>query len=108
MTNLLLMAFDLTEPMPWERLIAMPSEYQAAYITGIIGQFGATDEMLADLFGVHKNTVAQRRKKLGVKPGCDGGIRARTGWMAWCRGRANRVAELTKELETTHPEVTVL
>jgi len=108
MTNLLLVAFDLSAPMSGKQFTRMPEDYQRAYLDGLIGRFGATDPMLAKMFGVHTNTVYLWRRRLGVE--CCGGrtdTADLTGWSAW-RRTENRCRELGGLIESEHPEVTVL
>ena len=76
--------FPADQPMKWEKFQRLPKCWQAEYLNRVIGRFGATDPCLADMFGVHVNTLARARKLLGVDPG---GGRMRTkdkkAWDAW-------------------------
>lgn len=108
MTNLLLIAFDLSAPMKGAQFIKLPEDYQRAYLDGLIGRFGVTDPMLAKMFGIHTNTMYLWRRRLGVD--CSSGhpdAEDRANWYAWLRTE-NRCRELGGLIESEHPEVTVL
>lgn len=111
MTNLLLLAFDLSAPMSWSAFRQMPEDYQTAYLDGLIGRFGATDEMLSLMFGIHRNDIRYWRKKLGVDPagwhGRGPGPADLSRWYEWLRSDG-RGAALKTQIEREHPEVTVI
>lgn len=110
MTNLLLLAFDLSAPMTGEQFLRMPEEYRRAYLDGLIGRFGATDKMMAAMFGVHQNTVFNWRARLGVDCSCGCGCRdaeARFAWRNWLKNTRART-DLLEALAREHPEVTLI
>jgi transposase len=115
MTNLLLMAFDLSAPMTGKQFLLLPKDYRRVYLDGLIGRFGTSDEMLSEMFGIHKNTIFRWRKELGVDASGYGTLGMSRNpsaadlarWHEWLQ-TGSRCAALKSQIEEEHPEVTVL
>ena len=58
--------YKLDEPMRWDDFKAMPVDLQKQYLTYLVETYGATNEMLGDMFYVHPTHVGTVKKALGV------------------------------------------
>ena len=58
--------YKLDEPMRWDDFKAMPADLQKKYLTNLVETYGATNEMLGDMFYVHPTHVGAVKKALGV------------------------------------------
>ena len=58
--------YKLDEPMKWDDFKAMPVDLQKKYLTNLVETYGATNEMLGDMFYVHPTHVGAVKKALGV------------------------------------------
>ena len=58
--------YKLDEPMKWDDFKAMPVDLQKQYLTNLVETYGATNEMLGDMFYVHPTHVGAVKKALGV------------------------------------------
>ena len=58
--------YKLDEPMRWDDFKAMPVDLQKQYLTNLVETYGATNEMLGDMFYVHPTRVGTVKKALGV------------------------------------------
>ena len=58
--------YKLDEPMRWDDFKSMPVDLQKQYLTYLVETYGATNEMLGDMFYVHPTHVGAVKKALGV------------------------------------------
>ena len=58
--------YKLDAPMGWDDFKAMPVDLQKKYLTNLVETYGATNEMLGDMFYVHPTHVGAVKKALGV------------------------------------------
>lgn len=58
--------YKLDEPMRWDDFKSMPVDLQKRYLSNLIETYGATNEMLGDMFYVHPTRVGAVKKALGV------------------------------------------
>ena len=58
--------YKLDAPMRWDDFKAMPVDLQKQYLTNLVETYGATNEMLGDMFYVHPTHVGTVKKALGV------------------------------------------
>ena len=58
--------YKLDEPMRWDDFKSMPVDLQKKYLTNLVETYGATNEMLGDMFYVHPTYVGAMKKALGV------------------------------------------
>ena len=58
--------YKLDAPMRWADFKAMPVDLQKKYLTNLVETYGATNEMLGDMFYVHPTRVGTVKKALGV------------------------------------------
>ena len=58
--------YKLDAPMMWDDFKAMPVDLQKQYLTYLVETYGATNEMLDDMFYVHPTHVGAVKKALGV------------------------------------------
>ena len=58
--------YKLDEPMRWDDFKTMPVDLQKQYLTNLVETYGATNEMLGDMFYVHPTHVGTVKKALGV------------------------------------------
>lgn len=58
--------YKLDAPMRWDDFKAMPVDLQKKYLTNLVETYGATNEMLGDMFYVHPTRVGTVKKALGV------------------------------------------
>ena len=58
--------YKLDAPMRWDDFKAMPVDLQKQYLTNLVETYGATNEMLGDMFYVHPTHVGSVKKALGV------------------------------------------
>lgn len=85
--------YKLNAPMKWDAFKEMPDDLKREYMEGLQKNYGATDAMMAQMFGVHIQSVFDMRKKLGVSAP-NRGFRSREQmerrtevWDAFCEGR---------------------
>ena len=100
--------YKLDEPMRWDDFKAMPVDLQKQYLTYLVETYGATNEMLGDMFYVHPTHVGTVKKALGVVShnphrliGEKKAIRDQM-WAAFCNGvvgGGDAVKEMPKEPE---------
>lgn len=98
--------YKLDEPMRWDDFKAMPVDLQKQYLTNLVETYGATNEMLGDMFYVHPTHVGAIKKALGVVShnphrliGEKKAIRDQM-WAAFCNGvvgGGDAVKEMHKE-----------
>lgn len=58
--------YKLDAPMRWDDFKEMPVDLQKKYLTYLVETYGATNEMLGDMFYVHPTHVGTVKKALGV------------------------------------------
>ena len=58
--------YKLAEPKRWDDCKAMPVDLQKQYLPNLVETYGATNEMLGDMFYVHPTHVGAVKKALGV------------------------------------------
>ena len=58
--------YKLDAPMRWDDFKEMPADLQKQYLTYLVETYGATNEMLGDMFYVHPTHVGAIKKALGV------------------------------------------
>ena len=58
--------YKLDAPMGWDDFKSMPVDLQKKYMTNLVETYGATNEMLGDMFYVHPTHVGAVKKALGV------------------------------------------
>ena len=58
--------YKLDAPMRWDDFKEMPADLQKQYLTYLVETYGATNEMLGDMFYVHPTYVGAVKKALGV------------------------------------------
>ena len=58
--------YKLDAPMRWDDFKAMPVDLQKQYLTNLVETYGATNEMLGDMFYVHPTHIGAVKKALGV------------------------------------------
>ena len=58
--------YKLDAPMRWDDFKDMPVDLQKQYLTNLVETYGATNEMLGDMFYVHPTNVGTVKKALGV------------------------------------------
>ena len=88
--------FKLDAPMKWDEFNTMPVDLKVKYLNHLYEQYGATAEMMAEMFGISPVTVGKWRRALNVGPGkggcgklSDEAKAARTKkWYAFCNGEA--------------------
>ena len=100
--------YKLDAPMGWDDFKAMPADLQKKYLTNLVETYGATNEMLGDMFYVHPTHVGAIKKALGVVShnprrliGDKKAIRDQM-WAAFCNGvvgGGDAVKETPKEPE---------
>ena len=61
-----MLTYKLDAPMRWDDFKAMPVDLQKQYLTNLVEAYGATNEMLGDMFYVHPTHVGAVKKALGV------------------------------------------
>ena len=100
--------YKLDAPMRWDDFKDMPVDLQKQYLTNLVETYGATNEMLGDMFYVHPTYVGAMKKALGVVShnphrviGEKKAIRDQM-WAAFCNGvigGGDAVKETPKEPE---------
>ena len=84
--------YKLDAPMRWDDFKAMPVDLQKQYLTNLVETYGATNEMLGDMFYVHPTHVGTVKKALGAVSAnphrCIGEKKAIRDqmWAAFCNG----------------------
>ena len=104
--------YKLDAPMRWDDFKAMPVDLQKQYLTNLVETYGATNEMLGDMFYVHPTHVGAVKKALGVVShnphrliGEKKAIRDQM-WAAFCNGvvgGGDAVKETPRETEKVEP-----
>lgn len=100
--------YKLDAPMRWDDFKDMPVDLQKQYLTNLVETYGATNEMLGDMFYVHPTHVGAVKKALGVVShnphrliGEKKAIRDQM-WAAFCNGvvgGGNAIKETHREPE---------
>ena len=108
-----MITYKLDEPMRWDDFKAMPVDLQKQYLTNLIETYGATNEMLGDMFYVHPTHVGAVKKALGVISNNPRhlskdkkAIRDQM-WAAFCNGvvgGGDAVKEMPKEMPKETPK----
>jgi hypothetical protein len=77
--------FDLDGPMTWKTFNKLPVTRQIEYLTRMKYERSATNDMLCEMFGVHKNIVQCRCRDLGLSFRLMGKPTQKTKeeWNAW-------------------------
>ena len=98
--------YKLDAPMMWDDFKEMPVDLQKKYLANLVETYGATNEMLGDMFYVHPTHVGTVKKALGVVShnphrliGEKKAIRDQM-WAAFCNGvvgGGDAVKEMPKE-----------
>ncbi len=96
-------AYPLNRMMTWKEFKAMPDDIKATYIELIRDKYNTTDRVLAEAFGVHRITVHNEFKRLGLCMGSGNGgkrIWDEEGFKVFCVGcDPDPVEELAEEVE---------
>lgn len=58
--------YKLGEPMPWKGFKQLPDDLKRAYLEQLHTLYGATDNMLASMFGASSLTIRHTRQNLGL------------------------------------------
>ena len=105
--------YKLDAPMRWDDFKEMPVDLQKQYLTYLVETYGATNEMLGDMFYVHPTHVGAVKKALGVVShnphrliGEKKAIRDQM-WAAFCNGvvgGGDAVKEMPKEMPKEPPK----
>ena len=109
--------YKLDAPMRWDDFKEMPADLQKQYLTYLVETYGATNEMLGDMFYVHPTYVGAVKKALGVVShnphrviGEKKDIRDHM-WAAFCNGvvgGGDAVKEMPKEMPKEPEKVETL
>ena len=86
--------YKLDAPMAWDDFCAMPRDLKIQYIENLRQLYGATNEMLSELFHVHFTTSGRMLRELGISVGKGGHTRLSwidrdirdKKWRAFCNG----------------------
>ena len=104
--------YKLDAPMMWDDFKAMPVDLQKKYLTNLVETYGATNEMLGDMFYVHPTHVGAVKKALGVVSHNPRHLSKEKKtirdqmWAAFCNGvvgGGDAVKETPKEPEKVEP-----
>ena len=102
--------YKLDAPMRWDDFKAMPADLQKQYLTNLVETYGATNEMLGDMFYVHPTHVGAVKKALGVVShnphrliGEKKAIRDQM-WAAFCNGVVGGGDAVKEPPKETHKE----
>ena len=105
--------YKLDAPMRWDDFKSMPVDLQKQYLTNLVETYGATNEMLGDMFYVHPTHVGAVKKALGVVShnphrliGEKKAIRDQM-WAAFCNGVVGG-GDAVKETPKEHEKVETL
>ena len=98
--------YKLDEPMRWDDFKAMPVDLQKKYLTNLVETYGATNELLGDMFYIHPSQIGRVKKQLGIagqkngRPDPDKKAIRDQMWAAFCNGvvgGGNAVKDTPKE-----------
>ena len=84
--------YKLDEPMRWDDFKSMPVDLQKKYLTNLVETYGATNEMLGDMFYIHPSQIGRVKKQLGIagqkngRPDPDKKAIRDQMWAAFCNG----------------------
>ena len=104
--------YKLDAPMRWDDFKSMPVDLQKKYLTNLVETYGATNEMLGDMFYVHPSQIGRVKKQLGIagqkngRPDPDKKAIRDQMWAAFCNGvvgggdAAKETPKEPKKLET--------
>ena len=82
-------SYRLNSPMSWDEFKAMPDDIKATYINLLRNKFGVPDSIVAEMMGVHKVTMPNVIKRIGLGHGVKHGGRKtwnKEGFYAWLNG----------------------
>lgn len=109
-------SYRLNEPMSWKEFLEMPDDIQIAYVKALRQKFAVADAGLGEMFGVSKDVISFRFRKLGLNKGETMKRKNwdKDGFYAWWHGveqipvqaeESDHVEELTEETAINIPEV---
>lgn len=84
--------YKLDAPMRWDDFKAMPVDLQKQYLTNLVETYGATNEMLGDMFYIHPSQIGRVKRQLGIagqkngRPDPDKKAIQDQMWAAFCNG----------------------
>ena len=84
--------YKLDEPMRWDDFKDMPVDLQKQYLTNLVETYGATNEMLGDMFYIHPSQIGRVKRQLGIagqkngRPDPDKKAIRDQMWAAFCNG----------------------
>lgn len=84
--------YKLDEPMRWDDFKSMPVDLQKKYLTNLVETYGATNEMLGDMFYIHPSQIGRVKRQLGIagqkngRPDPDKKAIRDQMWAAFCNG----------------------
>ena len=84
--------FNMDAPMVWKEFKAMPADLQKEYIQGLIDKYGATQGLIAEMFGVTTHTIWDWGKHHGVMFR-QGRKANKQAWDAFMVGQAKAITE---------------
>lgn len=98
-------SYRMNDPMSWGDFVEWPNEHKITYIKLIRKRFGASDQYLAEMFGVATNLFAMYVKELGLDPmpKC-GDIWDSEKFFNWRAGMKECVEEVAEDAKT--PDLT--
>lgn len=79
-------SYRLNEPMKWGEFKSMPDDLKASYIKLIRERYNVPDSQIAEMLGVHKVTLCNIFRTIGLSRGSKPGRWDKEGWLAWSKG----------------------
>lgn len=99
--------YNLSGPMKWEDLLALPDDLRKQYIEKLRDEYKATQIMLAGMLGTTEGTFRRWAHKWGIKFKHNGGHlpeKAKQRWRAFLGGEETLPAETMPAPAPTEPK----
>lgn len=58
--------YNLSKPMTYEQLVQLPDDLKKKYLDKLVAEYNANQVVLAEMLGIHRQTLSRRCKEWGV------------------------------------------
>lgn len=99
-------SYRLNDPMKWKEFKSMPDDLKVTYIKLLRERYNVSDSQVAEMLGVHRVTLCNYFKMLGLSKGTKRLITEKwdeEGWTKWRMGIPVAKDDVPKE-ESSEPE----
>lgn len=99
--NSAVIEYNLSKPMTYEQLLQLPQDLRKRYLDGLVAEYNANQRALAEMLGVHRQTLCRRCKEWDVTFPQGAAAIMRPDqviqWRAFCAGQEIQVTEAPRD-----------